>query len=72
MAFSVFRSKIVTLFDAAIAHEPAIELGNHRNTVNARCIGNIADHLAGVDIDDDDVGGVRDVEAAAAALSTVR
>ena len=55
---------MVTLFDAAVAHEPAVQFRSDGNAVNAWRIGDIADDLAGVDIDDDDMGRVGNVEAA--------
>ena len=68
IAFSVFRSKMVTLFAAAVAHEAAVQLRRDRDAVNARRIGDVADHFARVDIDDDDVGRMRDIEPARRAV----
>src|SRR5580704_10426518 len=47
---------------AAVADETASQLGGQRDAVHARCVGNIADGLAGIGVDDHDVSGARDVK----------
>src|SRR6185295_14295015 len=48
--------------DPAAADEALAELGGDGDAVHARRVGNVADHLVGVEIDDDDVRRVRYVE----------
>src|SRR5262249_57524604 len=47
---------------AAVADEALVEIRRDRDAVHAGRVGNVADHLVGVQIDHHDVGGVRDVE----------
>src|SRR6185436_1633125 len=47
---------------AAVADEALVELRRDGDAVNARGIRNVADDRVLVDVDDDDVGGVGDVE----------
>ncbi len=50
---------------AAVADKAAIEFAGDGDTVHALGVRDIADHFAGVEIQNHDVGAVRDVQAAA-------
>ncbi len=53
--FNVFRSTIVERVRAAVAREPAPEVGRDGEAVHAVGIGDLADDLAGLGVGDDDL-----------------
>ena len=66
--FRVFRSKIVTLFAAAIADEAAIQLRSNGDSVHARRVRNIADDLVRLEVDNHDVRRVRHIQSPGGAV----